>query len=54
MTLTAIEAEAKREQKQVRERIAQAARMQALPATTPESLSEPSEAPKTRTRAGYR
>ncbi|MFG1660744.1 recombinase family protein [Micromonospora chersina] len=40
VTLTAIEAEAKREQKAVRERIAQAQRLQALPATTPEGLAE--------------
>ncbi|MFI7283071.1 recombinase family protein [Micromonospora chersina] len=40
VTLTAIESEAKREQKQVRERLAQAARLQALPATTPEGLAE--------------
>jgi len=40
VTLTSIEAEAKREQKQVRERIAQAQRLQALPATTPEGLAE--------------
>lgn len=39
-TLKAIEAEAKREAQQVRERIAQAARLQALPATTPEALAE--------------
>ncbi|MFE9689090.1 recombinase family protein [Micromonospora sp. NPDC005806] len=40
VTLTAIEAEAKREQKQLRERLAQAERLQALPATTPEGLAE--------------
>ncbi|MFI7431535.1 recombinase family protein [Micromonospora sp. NPDC049836] len=40
VTLTAIESEAKREQKQVRERLAQAERLQSLPATTPEGLAE--------------
>ncbi|MGR6318854.1 hypothetical protein Q2K19_31720 [Micromonospora soli] len=40
VTLTAIEAETKREQKAVRERIAQAQRLQALPAMTPEGLAE--------------
>ncbi|MET8352615.1 recombinase family protein [Micromonospora sp. NPDC005206] len=40
VTLKAIEIEAHREQKQVRERLAQAARLQSLPATTPEALAE--------------
>ncbi|MBM0229710.1 recombinase family protein [Micromonospora sp. ATA51] len=40
VTLTAIEAEAKREQASLREMLAQAARLQSLPATTPEGLAE--------------
>ncbi|MBM0229087.1 recombinase family protein [Micromonospora sp. ATA51] len=40
VTLTAIEAEAKREQKAVREWIAQAQRLRAVPAMTPEGLAE--------------
>lgn len=40
VTLKAIEAEARREQKQLREQQAQAERLRALPATTPEALAE--------------
>ncbi|WDZ83982.1 recombinase family protein [Micromonospora cathayae] len=40
VTLMAIEEEARSEQKQLRERMAQAVRLQALPATTPEGLAE--------------
>lgn len=39
VTLKAIEAEVRREQKQLREQLAQAARLQGLPATTPDALA---------------